>query len=140
MNAVHAGGLGGTYGGNPVAAAAGLAAIGVMRDEELAARATSIGATIADRLGALADEVPAIAEVRGRGAMMAIELVVPGTLEPDPALAKAVVARCAEQGVITLSCGTYGNVLRLLPPLIIDDGLLDDGLDVLCEALRSCTG
>ena len=137
MNAVHAGGLGGTYGGNPVAAAAGLAAIGVMRDEELAARATSIGATIADRLGALADEVPAIAEVRGRGAMMAIELVVPGTLEPDPALAKAVVARCAEQGVITLSCGTYGNVLRLLPPLIIDDGLLDDGLDVLCEALRS---
>ena len=103
MNAVHAGGLGGTYGGNPVAAAAGLAAIGVMRDEELAARATSIGATIADRLGALADEVPAIAEVRGRGAMMAIELVVPGTLEPDPALAKAVVARCAEQGVITLS-------------------------------------
>jgi 4-aminobutyrate aminotransferase/(S)-3-amino-2-methylpropionate transaminase len=138
MNAVHAGGLGGTYGGNPVAAAAGLAAIGVMRDERLATRAATIGAIIAERFGALAAEVPAIAEVRGRGAMMALELVVPGTLDPDAALAKAVVARCAEQGVITLSCGTYGNVLRLLPPLVIDEDLLADGLDVLVEALRSC--
>ena len=136
MNAVHAGGLGGTYGGNPVAAAAALAAIAVMRDEGLAERAGAIGSTLERKLSMAASEMPAIAEVRGRGAMMAIELVRPGTLEPDPALAKAVVATCAEHGVIALSCGTYGNVLRLLPPLVIEQPLLEEGLDILLSALR----
>ena len=136
MNAVHAGGLGGTYGGNPVAAAAALAAIAVMRDEGLAERARAIGSTLERKLSMAASEMPAIAEVRGRGAMMAIELVRPGTLEPDPALAKAVVATCAEHGVIALSCGTYGNVLRLLPPLVIEQPLLEEGLDILLSALR----
>ena len=138
MNAVHAGGLGGTYGGNPVAAAAALAAIGVMRDEALAERASTLGTTIERTFSALAAELPAIAEVRGRGAMMAIELVRPGTLEPDAALAKAVVAWCADQGVITLSCGTFGNVIRLLPPLVIEEALLAEGLDILAGALRAC--
>ena len=138
MNAVHAGGLGGTYGGNPVAAAAGLAAIGVMRDEALAERAGAISTTIERYLSALATEFPAVAEVRGRGAMMAMELVRPGSLEPDAALAKAVVAWCADQGVITLSCGTYGNVIRLLPPLVIEQKLLTEGLDILVGALRAC--
>ena len=79
-----------------------------------------------------------MAEVRGRGAMMAMELVRPGSLEPDAALAKAVVAWCADQGVITLSCGTYGNVIRLLPPLVIEQKLLTEGLDILVGALRAC--
>ena len=136
MEAVHEGGLGGTYGGNPVAAAAALAAIAVMRDEGLAERARAIGSTLERKLSMAASEMPAIAEVRGRGAMMAIELVRPGTLEPDPALAKAVVATCAEHGVIALSCGTYGNVLRLLPPLVIEQPLLEEGLDILLSALR----
>jgi 4-aminobutyrate aminotransferase/(S)-3-amino-2-methylpropionate transaminase len=137
MNAVHPGGLGGTYGGNPVAAAAALAAIGVMKDEQLADRALAIGTIIAERLGKLAADVDCIAEVRGRGAMMAMELVVPGTLDPDAALAKAIVAGCGAQGVVTLSCGTYGNVIRLLPPLVISDELLHEGLDVIEEVLRS---
>jgi len=137
MNAVHPGGLGGTYGGNPVAAAAALAAIGVMKDEQLADRALAIGTIIAERLGKLAADVDCIAEVRGRGAMMAMELVAPGTLDPDAALAKAIVAGCGAQGVVTLSCGTYGNVIRLLPPLVISDELLHEGLDVIEEVLRS---
>ena len=138
MNAVHAGGLGGTYGGNPVAAAAALAAIEVMRSEDLAERARALHSTIERKLSLAASELPAIAEVRGRGAMMAIELVRPGTLEPDAALAKSVVAECAEHGVITLSCGTYGNVVRLLPPLVIEQSLLDEGLDLLVGVLRRC--
>jgi 4-aminobutyrate aminotransferase/(S)-3-amino-2-methylpropionate transaminase len=137
MDAVHAGGLGGTYGGNPVATAAALASIGVMRDEDLAGRARHIGEVITSRFAALADELGCIAEVRGRGAMIAIELVVPGSLEPDAALAKSVVAACAQEGVLTLSCGSYGNVLRLLPALVITDELLADGLDVLEAALRA---
>ena len=138
MNAVHAGGLGGTYGGNPVAAAAALAAIEVMRSEDLAERARALHSSIERKLSLAASELPAIAEVRGRGAMMAIELVRPGTLEPDAALAKSVVAQCAEHGVITLSCGTYGNVVRLLPPLVIEQSLLDEGLDLLVGVLRRC--
>jgi 4-aminobutyrate aminotransferase/(S)-3-amino-2-methylpropionate transaminase len=88
-------------------------------------------------LEALAREVSIIAEVRGRGAMMALELVNPGTLEPAPQLAKAVAARCHSQGVVILVCGTFGNVVRLLPPLVINEDLLVDGLDILAEALRS---
>jgi 4-aminobutyrate aminotransferase/(S)-3-amino-2-methylpropionate transaminase len=140
LDAVHPGGLGGTYGGNPVAAAASLATIEVMRSEGLAKRAGRLGELLTTRLEKLAAETGAIAEVRGRGAMIAVELVVPGTSEPDAALAKAVVAACAAQGVIVLSCGTYGNVLRLLPPLVIDEALLDDGLDVLSDALVSAIG
>lgn len=139
MDSVHPGGLGGTYGGNPVAASAALAAMQVMRDESLDARARTIGSVIERRLAELASEIPGIAEIRGRGAMMAIELVRPGSLEPDAELTKRVVAACGAQGVVTLSCGTYGNVLRLLPPLVIDEQLLDDGLDVLCDAIRSAS-
>lgn len=137
MNAVHPGGLGGTYGGNPVAAAAALASIEVMRSNDLAAKARHIGEIITTRFEKLATDLDCIAEVRGRGAMIAIELVRSGTLEPDAALAKDVVAACAAEGVLTLSCGTYGNVLRLLPALIIDDDLLNDGLDVLEAAIRA---
>jgi 4-aminobutyrate aminotransferase / (S)-3-amino-2-methylpropionate transaminase / 5-aminovalerate transaminase len=137
MNAVHPGGLGGTYGGNPVATASALASIEVMKSENLAARASAIGEIITARFEKMAADLDCIAEVRGRGAMMALELVTGATLEPNAALAKQVVAACGAQGVVTLSCGTFGNVLRLLPPLVIDDDLLNEGLDVLEAALRA---
>ncbi len=137
MNAVHEGGLGGTYGGNPVAAAAALATIRTMRDRDLPARARAIGETLAARLNALAGEVSIIGDVRGRGAMMAIELVNPGTTEPNAAAAKAIVNYCNQQGVIALACGTFGNVIRLLPPLVITDAQLEDGLNVLADAVHA---
>ncbi|WP_040799978.1 4-aminobutyrate--2-oxoglutarate transaminase [Nocardia higoensis] len=137
LDAVHAGGLGGTYGGNPVACAAALATIGVMRELDLPARAGQIEALAEPRLRKLADELDLIGEVRGRGAMLALELVRPGTGEPDAEAAKAVVAQTFANGVITLICGTYGNVIRLLPPLVIDDDLLTEALDVLEAALRT---
>ena len=139
MNSVHEGGLGGTYGGNPVAAAAALATIRTMRELDLPAKARAIGETLSTRLHALAAEAPIVGDVRGRGAMMAIELVQPGTTEPNAAAAKAVVAYCNQHGVLALSCGTYGNVIRLLPPLVITDAQLSDGLDVLTEAVRAAS-
>ncbi len=137
MNAVHEGGLGGTYGGNPVAAAAALATIRTMRDRDLPARARAIGETVSARLKALAGEVSIIGDVRGRGAMQAIELVNPGTTEPNAAAAKAIVNYCNQQGVIALACGTFGNVIRLLPPLVITDAQLEDGLNVLADAVHA---
>ncbi len=136
MNSVHEGGLGGTYGGNPVAAVAALASIRTMRERNLLARATHLGGVISVRLSALQRELPVIGDVRGRGAMMAVELVVPGTLDPNPTATKAALKHCTDNGVIALSCGTYGNVIRLLPPLVITDEQLNDGLDVLSEGLR----
>ncbi|GIG27985.1 4-aminobutyrate--2-oxoglutarate transaminase [Cellulomonas marina] len=137
MDAVHPGGLGGTYGGNPVACAAALAAIEVYERDDLAAAARRIEAQVRGRLEPLVGTVPGVAEVRGRGAMLAVELVEPGDgLVPDRAAAARVAAACAAAGVIVLTCGTWGNVVRLLPPLVIDPALLDDALDVLVAALR----
>jgi 4-aminobutyrate aminotransferase/(S)-3-amino-2-methylpropionate transaminase len=135
MDAVHPGGLGGTYGGNPVSCAAALAAIGTLRDENLAASARSIGETLTNRLHSLQAAHPAIGDVRGRGAMMAVELVRPGSLEPDPDAARRISQACHRSGVVVLTCGSFGNVIRLLPPLVIDDGLLADGLEVLSRAV-----
>ena len=140
MDAVHGGGLGGTFGGNPVACAAALAAIEVYERDDLPAAARAIESLVVPRLRAVAQEVPAIAEVRGRGAMLAVELVRPGTLEPDSAAAAAVAGACAAQGVLTLTCGTWGNVVRLLPPLVIEHALLDDALGVLETALLGLAG
>ena len=137
MNAVHEGGLGGTYGGNPVAAAAALATIQTMRERDLPGRARQIGEIVTSTLTALQQEVAIIGDVRGRGAMIAIELVQPGTKTPNPAAAKAIVGYCNQQGVIALACGTYNNVIRLLPPLAITDEQLADGLDVLSAAVRA---
>ncbi|MGO8871008.1 MAG: 4-aminobutyrate--2-oxoglutarate transaminase [Acidimicrobiales bacterium] len=134
MDAIHPGGLGGTYGGNPVACAAALAAVESMRTDDLAGAARAIGDTIGPRLGALQADHPAIGDVRGRGAMMAVEIVRPGTLEPDPDTTRRIVQACHRAGVVVLSCGSYGNVIRLLPPLVIDPALLVDGLDVLAGA------
>lgn len=135
MDAVHTGGLGGTYGGNPVACAAALGAIETMRALDLPARARRIEEIMKPRLRAAAEKHPLIGEVRGRGAMLAIELVRPGTKEPDAAATSALAAACHAAGLLVLTCGTYGNVLRFLPPLVIGDELLREGLDVLDEAL-----
>src|SRR4051812_14694526 len=134
MDSVHVGGLGGTYGGNPVACAAGLGALEEMRTHDLVARAREIGTRMADRLRKIAADHPVIGDVRGRGAMMAIELTTPGTLSPEPARTAAVSAYCHQQGVVTLTCGTWGNVFRFLPPLSISDALLDEAFDVVAEA------
>ncbi|WBC14116.1 4-aminobutyrate--2-oxoglutarate transaminase [Micromonospora sp. WMMA1998] len=134
MDAVHVGGLGGTYGGNPIACAAALAAMETMRERDLAAAARRIGAVMGARLGTIAARDPRVAEVRGRGAMLAVEIVVPGTLTPDPAATAAVSAACHAAGLLTLTCGTYGNVLRFLPPLVIGDDELARGLDILDAA------
>ena len=136
MSHVHPGGLGGTYGGNPVACAAALAAISTMDDLDLAGAARAIGARIRSVLEPLTARRPGLAEVRGRGAMQAIELVQPGTLEPDAAAAAAIAAGCHAEGVVVLTCGTWSNVVRLLPPLVIDDSLLDEGLAVLAGVIE----
>jgi 4-aminobutyrate aminotransferase/(S)-3-amino-2-methylpropionate transaminase len=140
MNAVHVGGLGGTYGGNPVACSAALAAIGLMRDRDLAGSARRIGDVVLDRLRSLQADQPAIGDVRGRGAMCAFEVVRPGTKTPDPETTGAIVRACHAAGVVVLSCGTFGNVIRLLPPLVIGEELLVEGLDVLSDAVRSGLG
>jgi len=137
MDAVHGGGLGGTYGGNPVACASALATIDVMRRLDLAGAARRIGGVVLDRLARLQAEHPAVGDVRGRGAMCALELVRPGTAEPDAAAAAAVAGACHAAGVVVLTCGTFGNVVRLLPPLVINDDLLAEGLDVLADAVRA---
>ncbi|MFC5731134.1 MULTISPECIES: 4-aminobutyrate--2-oxoglutarate transaminase [Nocardioides] len=137
MDAVHVGGLGGTYGGNPVACAAALGAIEAMRSLDLVARAREVGSLMERRLRAIAADHPVVAEVRGRGAMQAVELCRPGSTEPDPARTAAVSSYCHSQGVVTLTCGTWGNVLRFLPPLVIGDALLEEGLEVVAEAMTA---
>jgi 4-aminobutyrate aminotransferase / (S)-3-amino-2-methylpropionate transaminase / 5-aminovalerate transaminase len=137
MDAVHVGGLGGTFGGNPVACAAALGAIETMAKEDLPAAARRVGDIMLPRLRKLAEAYPAIGDVRGRGAMIAIELVRPGTLEPDGAAAGAVARACHAAGLLVLTCGTYGNVLRFLPPLVMSEALLTEGLSVLEDAFAA---
>ncbi len=137
LDAVHPGGLGGTYGGNPVACASALAAIDTMETQDLAGRARRIEEITVPRMRKVAEETGVIGEVRGRGAMLALELGKPGTKTPDAAAAKEIAAACLAEGVIILTCGTYGNVIRLLPPLVISEELLSDGLDVLEAAIRA---
>ncbi|MPQ98964.1 4-aminobutyrate--2-oxoglutarate transaminase [Modestobacter sp. I12A-02628] len=137
MDAVHPGGLGGTYGGNPVACAAAVGAIETMRAEDLSGAARRIEAVMLPRLQALAARYPQVGDVRGRGAMLALELVQPGGVEPDPVLAGAIARACHAQGVIVLTAGSYGNVLRFLPPLVIGEDLLTEALDVLDAAFAT---
>jgi 4-aminobutyrate aminotransferase / (S)-3-amino-2-methylpropionate transaminase / 5-aminovalerate transaminase len=135
MDSVHPGGLGGTFGGNPVACAAALGAIETMSKEDLPTVARRIGEVMLPRLRGLARTNPVIGDVRGRGAMVAIELVRPGTIEPDAAAAARLASSCHQAGLLVLTCGTFGNVLRFLPPLVIGEALLDEGLSILEEAL-----
>ncbi len=134
MDAAHVGGLGGTYGGNPVACAAAIGSIAAMEAHDLSARAQAIEELMKARLVTMQGKVPAIGEVRGRGAMIAVELVVPGTDQPNDALAGAVAKACHAQGVVVLTAGTYGNVLRFLPPLVISEELVNEALDIIEQA------
>ncbi|GHA02744.1 4-aminobutyrate--2-oxoglutarate transaminase [Streptomyces echinoruber] len=135
MDAAHAGGLGGTYGGNPVACAAALGAIETMKELDLNAKARRIGEIMKARLTAMAEKFEVIGDVRGRGAMIAIELVKDRTTkEPDPQTTAALAKACHQEGVLVLTCGTYGNVVRFLPPLVIGEDLLNEGLDVVEQA------
>ena len=137
MDSVHASGLGGTYGGNPIACAAALGAMETIEEENLVARAKHIGEILGTSLRELAKKYPVIGEGRGRGAMQAIELVEPGTKNPNTAAMGAVVKYCQSQGVLVLTAGTYSNVVRFLPPLVITDALLKDALSVLDDAFAS---
>jgi 4-aminobutyrate aminotransferase/(S)-3-amino-2-methylpropionate transaminase len=137
VDQVHAGGLGGTFGGNPLSCAASLAAIETIEADGLLDRATAIGELMLPRLQQLAWTYPVIGDVRGRGAMIAIELVGADGTTPDAELTKRVAAACHADGVLVLTAGSYGNVLRFLPPLVIGDDLLDDALTVLEKALAS---
>ena len=135
MDSVNGGGLGGTYGGNPVACAAALGAIETMETEDLCGRARQIEALFMPRLRELAERFSVVGDVRGRGAMLAIELVAgQGDKTPNPALTGAVNAYCHSQGVVTLTAGTFGNVLRFLPPLSAGDDLLKEALGIVERA------
>ena len=138
MDSVHPGGLGGTYGGNPVACAAALGAIRYMEEEDANAKARSIEALMVPHLRAMAEQLPCIGDVRGRGAMIAIEIIKPGTMEPDADLTSAVAKYCHAEGVIVLTTGTYGNVLRFLPPLTIPTPLLEEALTIIERGFEAC--
>ena len=135
MDSAHSGGLGGTYGGNPVACAAALGAIETMREQDLPAKARRIEEVMKPRLEKLAEQYDVIGDVRGRGAMLAIELVRPGGKDPNPKATAALAKHCHQNGLLVLTTGTYGNVMRFLPPLVIGEDLLNEGLDILEGAL-----
>jgi 4-aminobutyrate aminotransferase / (S)-3-amino-2-methylpropionate transaminase / 5-aminovalerate transaminase len=134
MDSVHRGGMGGTYGGNPIACAAALGVIQEFETNNLMAKATAIEALMKPRLAQIAERTGVIGDVRGRGAMIAIEVVRAGTTEPDAELVTAVIAECAANGVLVISAGTYGNVLRFLPPLSMPEHLLNEALDIIEQA------
>lgn len=137
---VHPGGLGGTFGGNPVACEAALGAIATIEEDDLVARAERVGTTMTNRLRELADRTDIIGEVRGRGAMVALEIVRGrDDSTPDPEATQAVQKACHSAGLIVLTCGTYGNVLRFLPPLVMPDHLLDEGLGIVEKAFAAVT-
>jgi 4-aminobutyrate aminotransferase / (S)-3-amino-2-methylpropionate transaminase / 5-aminovalerate transaminase len=136
MDAPEPGGLGGTFGGNPVACAAALAVLDAVSTVEFRSRADEIGRAVRSRLDAIAGRLDCIGEVRGLGPMLALELVADRTTkEPAPAIVKAAIAAARERGLVLLSCGLYGNVIRLLVPLVISDADLEEGLDILEESL-----
>ena len=136
MDAVHAGGLGGTFGGNPLSCAAALAVLDEVASERIRRRADELGERIRAGLEKIASRVEAVGEVRGLGPMLAIELVEDReTKAPAAALTTATTAAARERGLILLSCGLYGNVIRILVPLVVSDENLDRGLDLLEEAL-----
>lgn len=132
MDAAHAGGLGGTYGGNPVACAGALGSIETMKELDLNAAAKKIESVMKARLTAMQEKYEIIGDIRGRGAMIAVELVKdPESKTPNPEAAGALAKACHAEGLLVLTCGTYGNVLRFLPPIVIGEDLLNEGLDLI---------
>ncbi len=140
MDGIHVGGLGGTFGGNPLACAAAIAVLDQVERDGLVERARRIGEVAAERLRDIAERHEAVGDVRGRGAMVAMELVEDReTKRPAKGIATRIIEECVREGVIVLKAGTYDNVIRLLPPLTIDEGLLADGLDVLDKAVAAAS-
>lgn len=135
MDSIHASGLGGTYGGSPIACAAALGAIATIEEEKLVERSQFLGSIISEALHKMKAKYSVIGDVRGRGAMQAIELVLPGTDEPNPGAQASIIKYCQQKGVLILSAGTYGNVIRLLPPLVMPEHLLKEALLILDEAI-----
>jgi 4-aminobutyrate aminotransferase-like enzyme len=135
MDAPAPGGLGGTYAGNPLAIAAAHAVLDVLQEEHLVERAQRLGQQVAERLEALAERVPQLVEVRGLGAMLAAEFCQPDGRTPDADFTRRVQARARERGLLLLTCGVHGNVLRFLFPLTIPEAVLEEGLDLLEAAL-----
>ena len=131
MDSSHPGGIGGTFGGNPVAAAAALAVLKQIEAGGVLEKAVHIESVLKPRLLAMQEKFPVIGEVRGRGAMLAIEFVQPATREPNAAATDAIMKFCHQNGVVVLNAGTYGNVIRFLPSLAISDELLKEAMDVL---------
>jgi len=141
MDSAHPGGLGGTYGGNPLSIAAAHAVLDVIESEQLCARATRVGQKMRAKLDALAKQFPGIGDVRGLGAMVAFELVKdPKTREADAEATASILSHAERRGLILLSCGTAANVVRLLAPLTIQDAVLEEGLSILAAALHDAYG
>ncbi|MFP1645097.1 4-aminobutyrate--2-oxoglutarate transaminase [Pontitalea aquivivens] len=136
MDAPQPGGLGGTYGGSPLGIAAALAVLDVIRDEGLCDRATALGDKLKARLRGLQNEVPEIADIRGPGFMIAAEFIDSNGV-PLPALTNAVRDEAMKRGLILLTCGVYGNVIRFLSPITIEDAVFDEALDILSESIRA---
>jgi 4-aminobutyrate aminotransferase-like enzyme len=135
MNAPGPGGLGGTYAGNPLAIAAAHAVLDVIEEEGLAERSQRLGERLTQTLNGLKARVPLIAEVRGPGSMVAVEFIDPATGQPAPEFTKRVQARALERGLMLLTCGVYGNVIRFLHPLTTQDAVFGEALKILEEAL-----
>jgi 4-aminobutyrate aminotransferase len=138
MDAAGPGGLGGTYAGNPLAIASAHAVLDVIADEQLVQRAVVLGERLRQRLRDLRGAIPQIADVRGPGAMVAVEFMQPGSGEPDAAFTRQVQARALELGLLLLTCGVHGNIIRFLFPLTINDVVMDEALDILAASLRDC--
>jgi 4-aminobutyrate aminotransferase/(S)-3-amino-2-methylpropionate transaminase len=137
MDSVHVGGMGGTYGGNPVACAAAISVFEQLEDGKLFAEAQRVEKVLGGGLRKLQEKYPIIGDVRGKGAMLAIELVHPGTKDPYPEAVSKVIAYGAQHGLLLLSAGSYYNVLRFLPAVTTSDALLEDALSVLDEAFAT---
>jgi 4-aminobutyrate aminotransferase/(S)-3-amino-2-methylpropionate transaminase len=141
MDAPGPGGLGGTYAGSPIACAAALAVLEAIEQEGLCERAVAVGELMAGTLRGLAREITAIGEVRNLGAMVAMELVKNGDAhQPDADLTKALTKLAAEKGLVLLSCGLYGNVVRFLVPLTASDAVIREGLAIVADSLRELAG
>jgi 4-aminobutyrate aminotransferase len=137
MDSPNPGGLGGTYAGNPLGVAAAHAVLDVIVEEELCERANRLGARLKQRLAAIADVTPEIIDIRGPGFMNAVEFNVAGTDEPDAAFTGRVREEALKRGLILLTCGVYGNVIRFLAPLTIPDAVFDEALDIIEESIKT---
>jgi 4-aminobutyrate aminotransferase/(S)-3-amino-2-methylpropionate transaminase len=137
MDSVHVGGIGGTYGGNPLACRAGIAVMDAFEQDGLLDAAVRLGDTLKTRFDAWKDAFPLIGDARGLGAMRALEFVSDRTAKtPCPEAAKGVVKHCQDHGLLVLSCGNFGNCIRVLMPLVISDEQLSRGLDIMEQGIR----